>query len=189
MRDLGAISRDVFNLEQVEVVKGAAGSDIGRGASSGYINLISKLPTLDNEVFTTVGYGTADKSNLTADINQQLSDNSALRLNLMRRDGDVDGRGYVDNSSYGVAPSIAFGLETATRMYLYSQHVHQDNTDGGTPTIGMDGFKSTLTNATQAARLNSGGKVDAEDFYGSRATTSVLMRTCCRSNLSMILTT
>lgn len=169
VRDLGAISRDVFNLEQVEVVKGAAGSDIGRGASSGYINLISKLPTLDNEVFTTVGYGTSDKSNLTADINQQLSDNSALRLNLMRRDGDVDGRDYVDNSSYGVAPSIAFGLDTATRVYVYSQHVHQDNTpDGGTPTIGMQGFKSTLSNATQAARLNSGGKVDAQNFYGSK---------------------
>lgn len=178
VRDLGAISRDVFNLEQVEVVKGAAGSDIGRGASSGYINLISKLPTLDNEVFTTVGYGTADKSNLTADINQQLSDNSALRLNLMRRDGDVDGRDYVNNSSYGVAPSLAFGLETDTRLYLYSQHVRQNNIhDGGIPTIGMDGFYSAPASSTKpadlpaaqlnSARLNAGGKVDGDNFYGS----------------------
>ena len=92
VRDLGAVSRDVFNLEQVEVVKGATGSDIGRGASSGYINLISKLPTLSDEIFATVGYGTANKSSLTADINQQLGENSAFRLNLMRREGDVDGR-------------------------------------------------------------------------------------------------
>lgn len=169
VRDLGAVSRDVFNLEQVEVVKGAAGSDIGRGASSGYINLISKLPTLTNEIYGTVGYGTADKSNLTADINQQLGDTSALRLNLMRRDGDVDGRDYVDNSSYGVAPSIAFGLDTETRLYLYSQHVHQDNTpDGGTPTIGMEGFKSTHTTAAQAARLNAGDEVDRDNYYGSK---------------------
>lgn len=163
VRDLGAISRDVFNLEQVEVVKGAAGSDIGRGASSGYINLISKLPTLTNEVFATVGYGTADKSNLTADINQQLSDNSALRLNLMRRDGGVDDRDYVDNSSYGVAPSIAFGLDTATRLYVYSQHVRQDNTpDGGIPTIGMEGFYNA------DAALNAGSKVDRENYYGAK---------------------
>lgn len=169
VRDLGAVSRDVFNLEQVEVVKGAAGSDIGRGASSGYINLISKLPTLSDEIFATVGYGTADKSNLTADINRQLGDNSAFRLNLMRRAGDVDGRDYVDNSSYGVAPSIAFGLDTDTRLYLYSQHVRQDNTpDGGIPTIGMRGFYSTLANATQAARLNAGGKVDSENYYGAK---------------------
>lgn len=175
VRDLGAVSRDVFNLEQVEVVKGAAGSDIGRGASSGYINLISKLPTLTNEIYGTVGYGTADKSNLTADINQQLGDTSAFRLNLMRRDGDVDGRDYVDNSSYGVAPSIAFGLDTATRLYVYSQHVHQDNTpDGGIPTIGMEGFKSipsapiTAAKLAQAARLNAGGKVDSDNYYGSK---------------------
>ena len=163
VRDLGAVSRDVFNLDQVEVVKGAAGSDIGRGASSGYINLISKLPTLTDETFATIGYGTADKSNLTADINRQLGDNSALRLNLMRRAGDVDGRDYVDNSSYGVAPAIAFGLDTATRVYLYSQHVRQDNTpDGGIPTIGMSGFYNAN------AALNAGGKVDTENYYGAK---------------------
>nr|WP_298168845.1 catecholate siderophore receptor Fiu [uncultured Pseudomonas sp.] len=163
VRDLGAVSRDVFNLEQVEVVKGATGSDIGRGASSGYINLISKLPTLTDEVFATVGYGTANKSSLTADINQQLGDNSAFRLNLMRREGDVDGRDYVDNSSYGVAPSIAFGLDTATRVYVYSQHVRQDNTpDGGIPTIGMHGFYNANAN------INAGGKVDSENYYGSK---------------------
>lgn len=163
VRDLGAVSRDVFNLEQVEVVKGAAGSDIGRGASSGYINLISKLPTLNDETFATIGYGTADKSSLTADINRQLGDNSALRLNLMRRAGDVDGRDYVDNSSYGVAPAIAFGLDTATRVYIYSQHVRQDNTpDGGIPTIGMSGFYNAN------AALNAGGKVDTENYYGAK---------------------
>jgi catecholate siderophore receptor len=157
------VSRDVFNLEQVEVVKGAAGSDIGRGASSGYINLISKLPTLTNEVFATIGYGTADKSNLTADINRQLGDNSALRLNLMRRAGDVDGRDYVDTSSYGVAPSIAFGLDTATRVYVYSQHVRQDNTpDGGIPTIGMHGFYNSNAN------IDAGRKVDSENYYGAK---------------------
>ncbi len=48
IRDLGAISRDVFNLEQIEVVKGPSGSETGRGAASGYINLVSKLPTLQN---------------------------------------------------------------------------------------------------------------------------------------------
>ena len=163
VRDLGAVSRDVFNLEQVEVVKGAAGSDIGRGASSGYINLISKLPTLNDETFATIGYGTADKSNLTADINRQLGDNSALRLNLMRRAGDVDGRDHVDNSSYGVAPAIAFGLDTDTRVYIYSQHVRQDNTpDGGIPTIGMRGFYNAN------AALNAGGKVDTENYYGAK---------------------
>ncbi|MDO8695505.1 MAG: TonB-dependent receptor plug domain-containing protein, partial [Pseudomonas sp.] len=178
VRDLGAISRDVFNLEQVEVVKGAAGSDIGRGASSGYINLISKLPTLEDSISGTLGYGTADKSNLTADINQSINDNAALRLNLMSRNGDVDGRDTVQNSSYGVAPALAFGLDTDTRLYLYSQHVRQNNVpDGGISTIGMDGFYNAPAADTapaklpeaqlNSARLNAGGKVDSDNFYGS----------------------
>lgn len=162
VRDLGAVSRDVFNLEQVEVVKGAAGSDIGRGASSGYINLVSKLPTLEDSITGTLGYGTADKAALTADINQVIGQGAALRLNLMRRDGGVDGRDYVENSSYGVAPAIAFGLDGDTRLYVYSQHVRQENVpDGGIPTIGMPGFY----NAT--ASLRGGGKVDEDNFYGS----------------------
>lgn len=173
VRDLGAISRDVFNLEQVEVVKGAAGSDIGRGASSGYINLISKLPTLEDSISGTLGYGTADRSNLTADINQSINENAALRLNLMSRNGDVDGRDYVENSSYGVAPSVAFGLDTDTRLYLYTQHVRQNNRpDGGISTIGMDGFYNAPTANTaaarlNAARLNAGADVDGDNFYGS----------------------
>ncbi len=162
VRDLGAISRDVFNLEQVEVVKGAAGSDIGRGASSGYINLVSKLPTLEDSISGTLGYGTADKAAMTADINQTIGEGAAVRLNLMRRDGGVDGRDYVENSSYGVAPALAFGLDGDTRLYVYSQHVRQENVpDGGVPSIGMHGFY----NANVA--LNAGGKVDEDNFYGS----------------------
>src|SRR5262249_47520828 len=38
VRDLGAVSRDTFNTEQIEIVKGPSGSDNGRGAPTGYIN-------------------------------------------------------------------------------------------------------------------------------------------------------
>src|SRR3546814_13342222 len=42
IRDLGSISRDVFNIEQIEVAKGPAGPDNGRTAPSGAINLATK---------------------------------------------------------------------------------------------------------------------------------------------------
>ncbi|HEX6734430.1 MAG TPA: catecholate siderophore receptor Fiu [Azonexus sp.] len=185
VRDLGAVTRDVFNLEQVEIAKGPAGADIGRGAQSGYINLISKLPTLDSVNNASIGFGTADKKNLTADLNQRIGDNAALRLNVMARDGGVDERDYVENSSWGIAPSIAFGLNTPTRFFLYSQHVRQNNVpDGGIPSIGHKGFyatpyydhdnnAATPTIQTAASRnlsqaLNSAGKVDRENFYGGK---------------------
>ncbi|MCJ9712150.1 TonB-dependent receptor plug domain-containing protein, partial [Bordetella hinzii] len=42
MRDIGSTSREVFNLQQVEVIKGADGAFGGRGGAGGTINLISK---------------------------------------------------------------------------------------------------------------------------------------------------
>ena len=155
IRDIGAISRDIFNLEQVEVVKGPSGAEAGRGGAGGYINLVSKLPHLESSQEVSATYNTAEHARLTADINQALSAGTAVRLNVMGQEGGVDGRDYVENNSYAVAPSIAFGLDSDTRFYLYSQHVRQRNIpDGGIPTIGMKGFYYNNTDAklTQAQR-------------------------------------
>lgn len=180
IRDLGAVTRDVFNLEQIEVVKGPAGADIGRGAASGYINLISKLPTLTGKNYATIGYGTADKKRGTIDLNQAIGDTTAVRINALGFDGNVDKRDEVDNQNFSIAPSIGFGLGTNTRFYLYSQHVRQDNTpDGGIPTVGRDGFyrapsttngnPPTAAQLLEAERINTlQRKVDRDNYYGSK---------------------
>jgi catecholate siderophore receptor len=163
VRDLGAVSRDVFNLEQVEIVKGAGGSDVGRGASAGYINLISKLPTLEqaNDIALTVG--TADKKRLTLDSNNVIDSSKALRLNVMVQEGNAEERKEVGYNHIAIAPSLAFGLDSPTKVYIYSQHTRQDNVpDGGIPTIGMKGFY----NATAA--IQAGAKVSRDNFYGSQ---------------------
>ncbi len=163
IRDLGAVTRDVFSVEQVEVIKGAAGADIGRGASSGYINLVSKLPNLEDANEVLLSIGTEQKKRFSADSNHKIDDGSAFRLNVMVQEADAVGRHVVDNTSVAIAPSLAFGLNTPTKVYVYSQHVRQDNTpDGGIPTIGLDGFY----NAT--AVIQAGAKVDSKNFYGSK---------------------
>lgn len=175
IRDMGAVTRDVFNLEQVEVVKGPAGSDIGRGAAAGYINLVSKLPSLEDAGSVSLNVNTAANIRTSADFNRKLGDTSAVRLNVMQQGGGVEARDEVETNAYAVAPSFATGLGTETRMYLFSQHVRQENVpDGGVPTIGMPGFHrvtaTTGTNqatAPQAAAINAAGRVDRENFYGS----------------------
>ncbi len=49
IRDIGSVTRDTFNTQQVEVIKGPAGTDYGRSAPSGSINMISKQPRLDSD--------------------------------------------------------------------------------------------------------------------------------------------
>ena len=162
MRDLGAVTRDTFNLESVEVVKGPSGADIGRGASAGYINLISKQPLADQFNELNLSLGTASRKRVTLDSNVQLGTHTAARLNLMVQDGGVEGRDVVKNKGWGIAPSVAFGLNTPTRLFLYSQHLRQDNVpDGGIPTTGMPGFYNA------DAAIQAAGKVRRENFYGS----------------------
>ena len=164
IRDLGAAVRDVFNVEQVEIFKGPAGADNGRGATSGYVNLASKLPTEQDVLASSVAYGTADRRRITGDWNHSIEsiDGAALRLNVMGQQGGVAGRDHLDRDSWAVAPGFAMGLGTPTRFYAYSQHVHQDNIpDGAVPTVGIADY--VFASPNEAVH---GPAVRSENFYG-----------------------
>ncbi|PQA79154.1 catecholate siderophore receptor Fiu [Rhodoferax sp. TS-BS-61-7] len=179
IRDLGAVTRDTFNLESVEVVKGAAGAETGRGAATGYINLISKQAHLGDESSVSATVGTADKKRASVDLNRQLSETSAVRINATTQDSGVDGRSTVKNKGQGLGLSYVDGLGTPTRIHLFSQHIRQNNIpDGGIPSIGYEGYyqgagtfgtaPNTYTvSAAQAAAMNAAGKVNRNNYYGS----------------------
>ncbi len=179
IRDLGAISRDVFNIEQIEVAKGPAGADIGRGAAAGYINLSSKLPQRENTVSGTASYNSGDKARATVDLNRILGESAAFRVNAMAEDGGQMGRKAIKKQRHAIAPSLAFGLGTPTRVYLYSQHVRQDGTpDGSVPAVGLRGFnQSTFTAANGAPRVDRnayyGYATDYEDMRADMATVKI----------------
>lgn len=172
IRDLGAVTRDTFNTEQVEVVKGSGGAETGRGINGGFINTLTKLPTLRDSRELGLSVTSGGLARAVGDLNQRLSPDTAIRVNLMAQDGGVEGRDELANQRYAIAPSIAVGLGTPTRFYAYSQHVRQDSVpDGGIPTIGMEGYVrgvATGVTAAQAAALNAAPRVDAANFYGNR---------------------
>ena len=127
MRDIGAQTREVFDVEQVEVSKGPDSVYFGRGGGGGSINLVSKMPKLDNFAEGELALGTANDVRETIDGNWRLSDTGALRLNLMHDQGNVPGRDSAVNfEKWGVAPSISFGLGTATRVTLSYYHLQDD---------------------------------------------------------------
>ena len=61
VRDDGLVSRDVYNLEQVEVFLGPAGTDVGRGTAAGYVNMTTKTPIVRNLYAGAATFGTADQ--------------------------------------------------------------------------------------------------------------------------------
>ncbi|MDN5923691.1 MAG: TonB-dependent receptor plug domain-containing protein, partial [Xanthomonadales bacterium] len=116
IRDMGSISRDIFNIDHIEVTKGPAGTDNGRTAPSGAINMVTKQPQLANHRQASLGYGSGDHKRLSADWNQVLSEanGSALRINVMDQRSGVVGRDTVENNPWGIAPSLAFGQNSPT---------------------------------------------------------------------------
>jgi catecholate siderophore receptor len=127
VRDAGGQQREVFDLEQVEVIKGADSVYSGRGSGGGSINLSSKQPRLTDAVSASAGVGTDSYYRAAVDGNWQLNDTSAFRLNLMATEGDVPGRDAVDFEKYGLAMALGFGLGTKTSATINYYHLTADS--------------------------------------------------------------
>jgi len=167
VRDIGSISRDVFNLEQIEVLKGPAGTDNGRSSPTGSVNLVTKKANMTDLITTSITGGSGDQKRITADVNQVLDEGRgiAVRLNVLAQDSGSAARDVVENKRWAVAPSIGFGLNGATRVHLDYLHVDQNNIpDGGVFVIGLPGYTSPDRARPWVA---DAPKVDPENFYGS----------------------
>lgn len=145
VRDSGNYSRDVFNLEQVEVAKGPA-ADYGRGSAGGYVNLVTKTPQLTPFASAQASFGfdefdSKNRLRASVDVNQPFSETGAVRVNAMWQDGGVAGRSVAERNAWGFAPSAAFGLGTQTRFHVSYQHSAQDDLpDWGVPVAFMEGM-------------------------------------------------
>jgi catecholate siderophore receptor len=174
VRDLGSISRDTFNIEQIDILKGPAGTDGGRGSPTGSINLSSKQANLQDAFTTMLTAGSAKQKRGTVDWNKVVDTEKgiAFRLNALDQDSGNPARDVVKNKRWAVAPTVSFGLNTPTRLTLSYLHVDQDNIpDGGVPTVGLPGYTSPdQGNANPAKRrlyLANAAPVDSHGFYGS----------------------
>ena len=164
-RDSGSYTRDTFNIERVEVFKGAA-ADNGRGGAGGYVNMVTKTPTLQNFIGGDVGYGwdqykSEARKRATVDLNYVIAPNTAFRFNGLLEDSGVAGRDVAEMNPRGFAPSLAFGLGTDFRSIFAYEHVkRKDLPDWGVP-------GQTIPGTYLYKSLTAGASRDA--FYGLRS--------------------
>lgn len=163
VRDVGAYTRDSFNLQQVEVIKGPTGTMAGRSATSGAINQVTKAPHLGDSQDYSLGYGSDDYKRVSSDINLGLGDSMAFRLNAMYHDAEVSNRDVVENKRWGIAPSFALGLGTATRFTASALYVDEDNV----PDYGLPWGSTTFNGVTYpTGAYEATPSVDQSIFYG-----------------------
>jgi catecholate siderophore receptor len=150
IRDTAQYNRETFFLEQVDVLRGSASMLFGRGQAGGVINLVSKTPKRADAYSITGSAGSDDYYETTADLNKRLGENSAVRVNLMKRnegswrENPVTGT-QPDVDRAGAQISLALGMQTDNEFTF--SHVSMRNRD--VPDYGF-----SFNNATHRPNTN-----------------------------------
>ncbi len=136
LRDFGVYTRDAFNYESIEVIKGPSSAMFGRGTTGGAINTSSKTPRLEQLVEGTAGVGSGPYYRATGDVNYPITDTIGVRLNAMFQSQELVDRDHVESRRWGIAPSIGFGIDTDTEFSLsYLHQTDERQPDYGVPVV------------------------------------------------------
>lgn len=173
IRDSAFYTRsEMFNIEQVEIIKGSSSAAWGAGVIGGAINIVNKTPKLEDFANITGGVGTADYKRMTFDGNKVLDNDSgtAARLNMVWHNSGTDGRDWTKRERWGIAPSISFGLNTDTRnIFSYEHLTDNGNYDYGIPTE-KSGTRPHKVNGVQWDGYFGYRNLDKEDMRQDRVT-------------------
>ncbi len=158
IRDTAQYNRETFNLEQIDVLRGAGAMLFGRGQAGGVINQVSKTPLLYDQYRFTGSFGTDSYGEATADLNKAFDRDTQLRVNMMQR----------DEGSWRSNPATGTEAEIHRRGFAFSLALNQDSNDrvwlnyyqaqtGDNPDYGI---------SFDAATRAPGQRLPAEYFWG-----------------------
>ena len=135
MRDDVQYYRSLYNVDQLEVLKGPNALLFGRGGTGGLINRVSKK-ALIGETFTglNVGLDSFGAGDFAVDGNLEVNDSVAFRLNA-HSDSLANHRDQYDGQRFGINPTMTFAVDSATMMDLSFEYLdHERYIDRGIPT-------------------------------------------------------
>ena len=135
VRDDVQYYRPLYNVEQVEVLRGPNALLFGRGGTGGVINRVTKKP-VNGEEFKTfdLGYDSFGASDIAVDVNTNLSDSVAFRLNV-HNDSLKNHRDFYNGERFGINPTLSVALDVDTDLNLSYEYIdHERFIDRGIPT-------------------------------------------------------
>ena len=136
-RDDMQYTRDLGNIERVEVLKGPAAVLYGRGSTGGIVNRVSKVPQKGQASSVSAQVGSFDSRRFAADLNGEAGERVQVRLNLAQEDKDSF-RDDVTSKRTLLAPSVNWEItDTLNWLVQYERNEHDRTPDRGIP--GVDG--------------------------------------------------
>ena len=137
LRDDMQYTRDLGNIERVEVLKGPAAVLYGRGSTGGIVNRVSKTPQKGQASSVTARVGSFDSRRFAADLNGEAGERVQLRLNLAQEDKESF-RDDVTSKRTLLAPSVNWEISDSLNWLVqYERNEHDRTPDRGIP--GVDG--------------------------------------------------
>ena len=136
VRDDVQYYRSLYNLEQVEILRGPNALLFGRGGTGGIINRVTKKAVLDEQFGSfDMGADSFGAFDFAVDYNVSTGEKSALRINF-HSDTLENHRDYYDGDRYGFNPTFRLELSPATTLDLSYEHAdHERFIDRGVPTL------------------------------------------------------
>lgn len=135
VRNTTSQNRDMFAIEQVEVIKGSSSALGGGGSVGGSINLIPKVAHEGDVYQGSIQGGTDNYRHIQLDANKDFGNGIAGRVVIMGHENEKAGQSNgAEYARAGIASSLAFGLDTATRGTLSYYYLRSnDEPDAGIP--------------------------------------------------------
>jgi len=139
VRDDVQYYRPLYNLEQLEILRGPNALLFGRGGTGGILNRVTKKPELGQQFSQVSGYAdTFGAGGVQIDTNWSTSDDTGFRLNAML-EGLENHRDFFDGERLGINPTFKTRLGDDTLLNVSYEYVdHEQFIDRGIPT-GSDG--------------------------------------------------
>ena len=127
--------RSLYNVEQVEILRGPNALLFGRGGTGGALNRVTKKAMIGMDSRTVnLGIDSFGAFDVAADLNMDLGDDMAFRLNV-HSDTLENHRDYYDGDRLGFNPTLRMKLSSDTTLDLSYEHIdHERFIDRGIPT-------------------------------------------------------
>ena len=136
IRDDVQYFRSLYNVDQLEILRGPNALLFGRGGTGGIVNRVTKKAvTSENFTRMNLGLNTFGATDLAIDSNHILSINSGLRINL-HTDQLENHRDYFFGNRMGINPSLTLIIDSELTLNLSYEYInHERFIDRGIPTL------------------------------------------------------
>jgi len=136
IRDDVEYFRSLYNVDQLEILRGPNALLFGRGGTGGIVNRVTKKAvTSENFTHMNLGLNTFGATDLAIDSNLILGINTGLRINL-HTDQLENHRDYFFGNRVGINPSLTLIIGSELTFNLSYEYInHERFVDRGIPTL------------------------------------------------------